>query len=199
VVQRREQAHVSATPGASSEYSRGPEGSSGSFRAAAGPAWRDTRRRSLAIDRGPGKVIFGLVLLAALALVAAEFTTLYEAHIATKTAPIQSVTAGSHNSYAMIPIAVLAALFGVVVWRSGSRLALLGIGVLGVVALVVALLHDLPDAHVVGLANHNSVEATTTPKAGLYMETLGAILLIATSGLAFLIAGLPRARARAHE
>ncbi len=190
-------AHVSATPGARSEYSRGSEGSRGSFPTGAGPAWRGLRRRSLAIDSGPSKVILGIALFAALALVVAEFSTLYQAHVVTKATPIKSVTAGSHNSYAMLPVAVLAAAFGVVVWRTGSRLALLGIGVLGVVALLIALLHDLPDTHAIGLANHNSLEATTTAGPGLYIETLGAVLLIATSGLAFMVAGLPRGRSGA--
>jgi D-arabinose 1-dehydrogenase-like Zn-dependent alcohol dehydrogenase len=89
---------------------------------------------------------------------------------------------------------VIAGAFGLVVWRTGSRLALLGIGGLGLVALAIALLHDLPDTHVIGLASHNSVEATTTAKAGLYMETLGAVLLIANSVLAFLLVGLPGVR-----
>jgi hypothetical protein len=187
---------VSATPGARSEYSRGSEGSRRAFPTDAGPAWRGARRHSLAIREAHGKVIFGVALIASLLLVAAEFSTLYQAHVSTRAAPIQTVTSGSHNSYAMLPIGGLAAVFGILVWRARSRLALLGIGVLGVVALVIALLHDLPDTHVVGLANHNSVTATTTPGAGLYMETLGAILLIATSGLAFMIAGLPRGRGR---
>ena len=80
------------------------------------------------------------------------------------------------------------------VWRGGNRFALLGVGLLGVVALVIALLHDLPDTHAVGLANNNRVSATTTPGIGLYLETLGAILLIATSGLAFMTLGSPTRR-----
>jgi hypothetical protein len=188
---------VSATPGAGNEYSRGDGGSRGAVAGNPGPAWRATRRRSLALERGTGGVIVAVAVVASVLLVAAEFTTLYQAHLATKVTPIQSVTSGSHNSYAMIPIAVLAALFGLGVWRTGSRLALLGIGVLGVVALVIALLHDLPDAHAVGLADNNSVSATTTPNAGLYMETFGAILLIATSGLGFMIIGFPRRRRHA--
>jgi hypothetical protein len=131
-----------------------------------------------------------------LLLIAAEFATLYQVHLATKLAPIQSVTVGSHNSYAMIPIAVLATALAVAAWRGGSRAALLAVCALGVVGLLIALLGDLPDASASGLAQHNSVSATTTPQAGLYMETGGAILLIASGGLAFLIAGVPGRRAR---
>lgn len=183
---------MSATPGARNEYSRGNEGSKGAYEAGSGPVLRAERHRSRALGRGASGVILAGTLLAALLLVAAEFTTLYQAHLSTKSAPIKSVTAGSHNSYAMVPIAVLAAAFGLGVRRTGSRVLLLGIGILGVVALLLALLHDLPDAHAVGLANHNSVTATTTPSIGLYLETLGGILLIAMGGLGLGLAGSSR-------
>jgi hypothetical protein len=133
----------------------------------------------------------------ALLLVVAEFTTLYQAHLATRSTPFQTVKAGSHNSWAMVPIGVAAALLGIAAWRIGGRLVVLGVAVLGVVGLVIALVHDLPDAHAVGLAQHNSVSATTTPSAGLYLETLGAILLIVSGGVGFLILGLPRPRRQA--
>lgn len=148
------------------------------------------------MDRGASGVIFAVAIAAALLLVAAEFTTLYHIHFSTKTGTTQSVTAGSHNSYATLPIAALAAALGFGIWRTGSRLMLLAVGVLGVIALLIALLHDLPDAHAVGLANNNSVSATTTPSVGLYLETLGAILLVGTSGLGSLIVGWPRRRRR---
>ena len=188
---------MSATPGATNEYSRGTEGSRGGFGGDSGPTWRAGGRRSAALEPGSSRLIFAAALAGTLLLIVAEFTTLYQAHIATKLAPIQTVTAGSHNSYAMVPIALVAAAFGLLVWRSGNRLALLGLGVLGVVALLIALLHDLPDTHAVGLADNNRVSATTTPGVGLYLETLGAILLIATSGLAFMTLGSPSRRRRA--
>lgn len=150
------------------------------------------RTRTAAIDWGLARLILAGTLLAALLLIVAEFTTLYQAHLANRPTPIQSVTAGSHNSYAMIPIALVAAGLAVAVWRTSSRAALLAIGLLGVVALLIAVVGDLPDAHAVGLAENNSVSATTTPNAGLYAETFGAILLIATSGLGFAILGVPR-------
>jgi hypothetical protein len=142
-------------------------------------------------------VIFAVAIVGALLLVAAEFNTLYQVHVSTKLNPIQSVSAGSHNSYAMLPIAALAAAFGYGVWRSGNRLLLLAVGVLGLTALLLALLHDLPDAHAVGLADNNSVSATTTPAVALYLETAGAILLLAASGLGFMVVRPRRLRAGA--
>lgn len=143
-------------------------------------------------DGGLRRLILAGALLAAVLLIAAEFITLYQVHLGNRTTPIQSVTAGSHNSYAMIPIGLLAAALGIAVWRGARQPALLAIGLLGVVALVIVLLGDLPDAHAVGLADAYTVSATTTPNAGLYMEALGAILLIATSGVASAMLGFPR-------
>jgi hypothetical protein len=137
------------------------------------------------------------VIVGVLLLVVAEFSALYHVHLSTKLNPIKSVTAGSHNSYAMLPIAALAATFGYAVWRTGNRTALLAVGVLGVTALLLALLHDLPDAHAVGLADNNSVSATTTPGVGLYLETAGAILLVAASGLGFMLVRAPGLRTAA--
>jgi hypothetical protein len=159
---------------------------------AAGAAEVSDRARPAAIGGSPGRLILAGALLAALLVIAAEFMTLYQAHLASRPAPIQSVTAGSHHSYAMIPIAVVGAALAVMVWRTASRPALLAIALLGVVALLIGLLDDLPAAHAVGLVDDNGVSATTTPSAGLYVETFGAILLIATSGLAFAMLGLPR-------
>ncbi|HTX30209.1 MAG TPA: hypothetical protein VMD09_02425 [Solirubrobacteraceae bacterium] len=143
-------------------------------------------------------MILAGTLLAALFLLVAEFTTLYQVHEAGTSAPIKTVTGGSNHAYAMLVIALGAIGLGVLVWRSGSRSALLALGILGVVALLIALLGDLPDSEATGLAGsagHGYVNASSTPSAGLYLETLGAILLIATSGLGFLTLG-PRARRR---
>lgn len=147
---------------------------------------------------GAGAVILAGSLLGALLLLVAEFTSLYQVHLATSPTPIESVSGGSNHSYAMIPLALLGAGLGIAVWRTGSRPALLAVGVIGVVAVLIALVGDLPDAQANGLAGSATshyVNASSTPSAGLYMETLGAILFIATCGLGFLMLG-PPARAR---
>jgi hypothetical protein len=143
-------------------------------------------------DGRQGRLILAGALLAALLLIAAEFMTLYHVHLGNRAISIESVTAGSHNSYAMVPIGLLAAALGVAMWRGARRPALLALGLLGMVALLIALLGDLPDAHAVGLADAATVSATTTPNAGLYAESFGAILLIATSGLGLAMLGFPR-------
>jgi hypothetical protein len=189
---------MSATPPeANLEYSIGPRHSSGAERARArgdsgspapsrGPASEPSAAASTAIFAGG--------LLGALLLVVAEFTTLFTVHTSTSTQAIQSVGTGGHHTYALIPIGLLVVLLAYGVWSAGSRPALLAIGVLGVIALLIALLGDLPDAHASGLlgspASHFT-SASSTPSAGLYMETLGAVILIITSVCGFLLLGPP--------
>ncbi len=137
-------------------------------------------------------------MLGSLLLIVAEFTTLFTVHVETSSAPIKTVTTGAHHSYALIPIAVLAAALAVGVLRDGSRPALVAIGLLGIVTLLIALLGDLPDANATGLAGSSSthfVTASSTPSAGLYLETLGAVVFMITCGVAFM-AHAPRASLR---
>lgn len=186
---------MSATPGAKDEYSRGSGlssgGSGGGFGRSEPPA---KPRTALSDGRGGGLILAG-VLLGALLLVVAEFTTLFHVHVATSSTPIKTVTGGSNHSYAMIPIALLAAALGVAAARTGSRTALAGIGVLGIVALLIALVGDLPNAQATGLAGSARTgyqNASSTPSAGLYMETLGAIVLIGTCGLGLITLRAPK-------
>src|SRR5205085_7677734 len=120
-------------------------------------------------------------------------------HVATSSQPIKSVTAGSNHGYAIGLLAVIAAGLTFAVVRAGSRPALLAIGVIGAVGLAIALIIDLHDAHATGLSGSAAthyVNASSTPSAGMYMETLGAVLLIATCGLGFMMLGSPGAPRR---
>jgi hypothetical protein len=133
-------------------------------------------------------------LLGAVLLFVAEFTTLFYVHSATSSTPVKSVSTGSHQTYALIPIALVAATLAIAVLRFGSRPALLALGALGVLTLLIALVGDLPDAQATGLIGTPTthyVTASSTPSAGLYMETFGAVLLLATSGVGFLLLGAP--------
>ena len=145
-----------------------------------------------------GASVLAGAFLGALLLVVAELTTLYTIHVATSHAAIKSEGTGNHNGYAMIPVAALALLLAAAVWRSTAptrRIALLAIAVLGVGALVLARVHDLPDAQSQGLVllGGNYHVAKASPSAGLYMETLGAVVLIVTGGCGLLMAGPARA------
>ncbi|MGA2014885.1 MAG: hypothetical protein ABSH51_30755 [Solirubrobacteraceae bacterium] len=70
----------------------------------------------------------------------------------------------------------------------------MAIGVLGLVALAVAVLHDLPDARATGLIAipaHGLRDAAAAPAIGLYLESLGAVALILTAA-GLLLAPAPR-------
>lgn len=138
------------------------------------------------------------VFLGALFLTVAELTTLYTVHVATSHAAVRSEATGSHNAYAMIPVAALALALTAGVWHRNGRIALLAIAALGVLALILALVHDLPDAqsHGLLLIAGDYHPATASPSAGLYMETLGAVVLIITGICGLVLAGPASPRRR---
>jgi hypothetical protein len=180
---------MKAPPEANSEYSRG-SGASGrlilpgwqgaSARAARGPDAAGTVRAALALG----------ALLGALLVVLSQFTALYHLHSATSSVPIKTVGTGANHAWAPIPLALVAAALAYAVYRHASRVALIAIAALGIATLLIALLGDLPDAHASGLIGSTAggyVQATSTPSAGLYMETLGAVVLLIAGGVGFLM------------
>ena len=160
-------------PEADTEYSRGPAASGGRNRPFAGTS--SATRITVA----------GGALVAAALLLVAEFLPLFEVRTSARDSVVTTVRAGSHHSYALLPIAVLVTGLVLAWWRSPTRLPLPAMGVLGAVALVIALARDLPDAHSHGIERSHGtfVTAAASPRAGLYLETAGAIvLLIASAG-----------------
>jgi hypothetical protein len=176
-------------PRANTEYSRGSEAPRGADRRFSGG-----RSRSLAPARRTGVAVLVGGLLGALLLFVAEFTTLFEVRTAATSTAVRTVGTGSHHAYALVPIALLVALLAYAARSAGSRPALLAIGLMGVVALLIALLGDLPDAHASGLFGTTSthyIAASSKPSAGFFMETLGAIVLLITCVCGFVLLGPP--------
>jgi hypothetical protein len=181
-------------PEADTEYSRGHRGSEGDS-AVDGSRSGDRRRGPTAV-RWP-VLISGL--MGAGLLVVAEFTPLFTVHSSAYGAVVRTEGTGAHQSYALIPVAVLAAVLTIVAVSSRSRAALLGVGVLGLVALGIALLGDLPDARATGFVGNPQAltPARSSPSTGLYLETLGAIILLITAGAGLLMpAAAPRRAGR---
>jgi hypothetical protein len=139
------------------------------------------------------RIVQAVVLIGAAALVVAEFEPLYRVRTDVGRQIVRSVSAGSHHSYALLPVAVLAALLAGALGRSRwpvpAALALLGLAALGI-----ALFGDLPEVHragVVGTPATGLHDAHTVTGAALYLETLGAIALLA-AGVVGLIVGHTR-------
>jgi hypothetical protein len=181
---------MTAPPEANSEYSRG-SGASGRlllprWQSSETPASQDSeagRAARLALAIG--------ALLGALLVIVAQFTGLYHLHSATSSAAIKTVGTGGNHAWAPIPLALAAIALAYAVYRTGSRTALVGLVALGVATLLIALIGDLPDAHSSGLVGSSAngyVQATSSPSAGLYMETLGAVILIVAGGVGLLMA-----------
>lgn len=137
-----------------------------------------------------GGVIGGLLLLLA------EFTPLYNQDSATSRIPLHTIHTGSHHAYALIPVGLLALALTFGAARGAGRPALAALGALGVVAALVAVLGDLPDAVASGYIT-GFIKAKDVPQIGLYLETLGAALLLVTGGSGLLLAAPRRARVSA--
>lgn len=175
-------------PEADIEYSRGSPASRGGQ----GPGPTASAGANSARVRPAAPAARAIALLGAALLVAAEFTPLLRVAPATyHAAVIRTVTAGAHHSYALIPVALLAAAMTLSARHRAGRLAPAAVAVLGLVALGIALAGDLPAAHAVGLIRHaNGTYATgrSNPGIGLYLETLGAVLLVLAGGAGALLA-----------
>jgi hypothetical protein len=180
---------MNAPPEANSEYSRG-SGASGRLLV---PRWKSSESPAEPGSEAGHRARLALALgalLGALLVIVAQFTALYHLHSATSSAALRTVGTGGNHAWAPIPLALAAIALAYAVYRSGSRTALAGLVALGVATLLIALIGDLPDAHSSGLVGSSAsgyVQATSSPSAGLYMETLGAIVLIVSGGLGLLM------------
>ena len=145
-----------------------------------------------------------LGLAGAAVLIAAEFTSLLHVRtLAARPRLVQTVQTGPHHDWALLPIAALAILMSLYAWRSGSRAGLGALALLGAAALVVALAADLPDAHATGLVGTPATglrNAQAHAGPGLYLETLGGIVLLVAAGAgAVLKAGGPSRATKRKE
>ncbi len=162
---------MNAPPEANSEYSRGSEAS----RRLLVPRWQASETPASPDSEAGRRARLALALgalLGAVLVIVAQFTALYHLHSATSSAAIKTVGTGGNHAWAPIP--------------------------LGLAAILIALIGDLPDAHSSGLVGSSAngyVQATASPTAGLYMETLGAVILIASGGIGLLMAA-PQIRRR---
>ena len=145
---------------------------------------------------GTGAVVM-VALIGALLVLVSQFVALYSVRVATSSAPLKTVGTGANHGWAPIPIALVCLALVLAVFRHGNRVALLGLVALGVVTLVIALAVDLPDVHATGLIGSGPgvlQRAANRPAAGLYLETLGAVLLLVSGGVGFLMLGGGSAR-----
>jgi hypothetical protein len=184
---------MNAPPEANTQYSRGSRAFRGLFD---GPG----RRRAAHHDgrqtadyeapAGARTAIAVGALLGALLILVSQFTTLYQVHAAASSLPIKTVGTGANHAWAGIPLALVAGALAYAVFRYANRAALAGLIALGVATLLIALLSDLPPTHASGLVGSTATgysRAVSTRSAGLYMETLGAVVLVISGGIGLLL------------
>jgi hypothetical protein len=145
--------------------------------------------------------LYGGGIVGALLLIVAEFLPIVSIRVITVVEDEQ-IGFDRHGS-ALLILGLAALIFLVGAWRGGSRPAMIAVAGIGLAAALIALLVDLPDLNEVGSYGERYDRATSEVGAGFYLETLGAVLLIACGG-GLLLSGdarerRPRSRATPAE
>ena len=135
--------------------------------------------------------LLALPLAGAVLLLAAEFSTLYDVRVVTAVPEGGSFSAGGHHGYAQAVIAMAIAVMALGAVLGGSRPAAVAVLVLGLGALAIALIVDLPDVHETGLIGRTYDQAVAEPRAGFYLEVAGGCAAL-VGGALILVAGPAR-------
>ena len=151
-----------------------------------GPHDSSARQPSRAPRRGlrplSGALLLG-GLIGGVLLVVADFSTLIEVTVITVVK--DRVTGAEQHTYALVLLGALAVPMAAGAALGRSRPAAAALAGLGLIALLIALIGDLPDVEETGLTKTFEA-ADASPARGFYRETLGAIVLLVT-GIANLL------------
>jgi len=147
--------------------------------------------------------LLGAAAVGVICLLLATFATVIEIKVGTTTKVPDhdtNLSGWDRHGPALLIIAGFAAAMIVGAWR-GARPAMGALAVLGLAALLIAIVGDVPDLNETGFIGQVYEDAAAGPKAGFYLETLGAILLLASGGLMLALpaAGAPVPRVRGRE
>jgi hypothetical protein len=138
----------------------------------------------------------------AICLLLATFATVIEIKVGTTTKVADQDTHLSgwdRHGPALVVIAVFAVAMLAGALRR-ARPAMAALAVLGLVALLIAVVGDVPDLNKTGFIGQVYEDAAAGPKVGFYLETLGAVLLLASGGLMLALAAeRPASRRRAER
>ena len=126
---------------------------------------------------------------AAVVLFASELMTTFE-FIPPGGEALADQSAGDRHSYAQIVLAVAAVVAMFIAISAGSKPAAMAVAACGVIALLIFLLLDLPDANNIGTLDdprQSFFEAEAVPQEGFWLGLLGALgLALSGSALATL-------------
>lgn len=123
---------------------------------------------------------------AAAMLAASQFMTMFEL-TPTGGEPLETVSSADQHGYAILVLAVfsLAMLLVGIATQSEqvARIAAFAVAAGGVVALLIFLVGDLPDANKVGTLDDDSfIDAKAEPQAGFWLELAGSLVLAVCGG-----------------
>ena len=141
-----------------------------------------------------------LTLVACLLLVLGEFGDLNVLRIGTVDRPDLSQGVGDNHGYALLVIAVVAALMAAAAWRTGLRPPAVAVAVLGAVAVLIVLTVDAPDVDAIGTVGDNYESASARAATGFKLAATGAVLLLfsgVATALAPSLSGRPERPSRA--
>jgi hypothetical protein len=128
--------------------------------------------------------LLALAAIGALLLIVSDFQTLYQVKVLTVVE--KRVVGHDQHSYALLLIGLAALAMGVGVAIAGrARPAMAAVALLGVVALLIALIGDSST----GVIGQNYSDASVSAEIGFWMETVGAVALI-FSGASMLLLSL---------
>jgi hypothetical protein len=118
-------------------------------------------------------------------LVLATLTTVIEIKVGTTTrlpGRDTHLSGWDRHGPALLIVAAFAAAMVAGALR-GARPAMIALAVLGLVALGIAVVGDVPDLNETGFIGEVYEDAAAGPSAGFYLETLGGVLLLASGVL----------------
>lgn len=131
-------------------------------------------------------------LAAVLVIFVSELQTMFEL-TSVSGEPLDHQSGGERHGYALLVVAAFAAAATVFAVWAGSRPAAVAVAAMGVVALLVFLLIDLPDAGQTGLlegADQSFTDAEANAQGGFWLLLVGALgLTLSGVALATLSAG----------
>jgi hypothetical protein len=148
--------------------------------------------------RGASRGLLALAAIGALLLIVSDFQTLYQVKVLTVIE--KTVVGHEQHSFAVLLVGLAALAMSLSVAFAGrARPAMAAIALLGVVALLIALIGDLPDVNSTGVIGQNYAYASVSAKIGFWMETVGAVALIFSGASMLLLSLSPGSRdRRAH-
>jgi hypothetical protein len=145
-------------------------------------------------------LVLGLLfapVVGAVLLIVAEFSTTIEITVGAGRAVVDRASGHERHGYSLLIIGLLVLPMALGAAAGRSRPAMVAIAVLGLAALLVALIGDAPDVHKTGVFGERFEDAQADPKSGYYLETLGAVLVLIGGACSWVLTRGARAEAAA--